>query len=106
AMVSAECVAGILLGSSLLGWAAPHAASAVFSRDSLTVLSMLSQVGLILFMFLVGLEFDGKMLRGRGHTSVVISHTSIIVPFALGARLALSLYPRVSQPTLLFPSFP
>src|SRR3989441_1247166 len=104
-MVIAEIVAGILLGPSLLGWAAPHAASAVFSKDSLTVLSMLSQVGLILFMFLVGLEFDGKMLRGRGHTSVVISHTSIIVPFALGSVLALYLYPRLSAPTVPFTSF-
>ena len=104
-MVIAEIVAGIFLGPSLLGWAAPHAAAALFPKDSLTVLSMLSQVGLILFMFLVGLEFDGKMLRGRGHTSVVISHTSIIVPFALGAVLALYLYPHLSDPTVPFSSF-
>jgi len=104
-MVIAEIVAGILLGPSLLGWAAPHTAAAVFPKDSLTLLSMLSQVGLILFMFLVGLEFDGRMLRGRGHTSVVISHTSIIVPFALGAVLARYLYPRLSAPTVPFASF-
>jgi len=104
-MVIAEIVAGILLGPSLLGWAAPHTAAAVFPKDSLTLLSMLSQVGLILFMFLVGLEFDGRMLRGRGHTSVVISHTSIIVPFALGAVLAHYLYPRLSAPTVPFASF-
>ena len=54
---------------------------------------------------LVGLEFDGTMLRGRGHTSVVISHTSIIVPFALGAVLARYLYPRLSPPTVPFSSF-
>src|SRR5881398_2943471 len=104
-MVIAEIVAGILLGPSLLGWVAPQTSGAVFPKDSLALLSMLSQVGLILFMFLVGLEFDGKMLRGRGHTSVAISHTSIIVPFALGAVLALYLYPRLSAPTVPFTSF-
>ncbi len=104
-MVIAEIAAGILLGPSLLGWVAPQTSGAVFPKDSLALLSMLSQVGLILFMFLVGLEFDGKMLRGRGHTSVAISHTSIIVPFALGAVLALYLYPRLSAPTVPFTSF-
>src|SRR5438093_11687043 len=104
-MVIAEIAAGILVGPLLLGWAAPQTSGAVFPKDSLTLLSMLSQVGLILFMFLVGLEFDGKMLRGRGHTSVAISHTSIIVPFALGAVLALYLYPRLSAPTVPFTSF-
>ena len=104
-MVIAEIVAGIVLGPSVLGLAAPGLAAAVFPRDSLGLISMFSQVGLILFMFLVGLEFDGTMLRGRGHTSVVISHTSIIVPFALGAVLALYLYPRLSPPTVPFSSF-
>jgi len=104
-MVIAEIVAGIVLGPSVLGLAAPGLAAAVFPRDSLGLISMFSQVGLILFMFLVGLEFDGTMLRGRGHTSVVISHTSIIVPFALGAVLARYLYPRLSPPTVPFSSF-
>src|SRR5207244_3725239 len=104
-MVIAEIAAGILLGPSLLGWAAPQTSGAVFPKDSLTLLSMLSQVGLIQFMFLVGLEVDGNMLRGRAHPSVAISHTSIIVPFALGAVLALYLYPRLSAPTVPFASF-
>src|SRR5205085_1201732 len=56
-------------------------------------------------MFLVGLGFDATLLRGRGHTSVVISHTSIIVPFALGALLALYLYPRLADPAVRFSSF-
>src|SRR5687767_7962888 len=76
-MVIAEIVAGIALGPSLLGWLLPEFSAAVFPKASLSTLNMLSQVGLLLFMFLVGLEFDTKLLRGRGHTSVVISHSSI-----------------------------
>ncbi|MCP3141924.1 cation:proton antiporter domain-containing protein [Pyxidicoccus xibeiensis] len=104
-LVIAEVVAGILLGPSLLGWLAPDAMQALFPDSSLPVLKMLSQVGLILFMFLIGLELDPKLLKGRGHSSVAISHTSIIVPFALGSVAALWLYPRLSEPSVPFSSF-
>lgn len=104
-MVIAEIVAGIALGPSLLGWLAPSALHTLFPTDSLRLLNLLAQVGLILFMFLVGLELDPKLLRGRGHTSVVISHSSIVVPFGLGALLALYLYPRLSDPAVPFSSF-
>ncbi len=104
-LVIAEVVAGILLGPSLLGWLAPDALSTLFPASSMPVLKMLSQVGLILFMFLIGLELDPRMLKGRGHTSVVISHTSIVVPFALGAAVAFWLYPRLSDPSVPFSSF-
>ncbi len=104
-LVIAEVLAGILLGPSLLGWLAPGAMEWVFPAQSMSVLKMLSQVGLILFMFLIGLELDPKLLKGRGHASVVISHTSIIVPFALGAGAALWLYPRLSEPSVPFSSF-
>ena len=104
-MVIAEIVAGIALGPSLLGWVAPGALHAIFPADSLKMLNLLAQVGLVLFMFLVGLELDPKLLRGRGHTSVVISHSSIVLPFGLGALLALYLYPRLSDPAVPFVSF-
>ncbi|WNG59356.1 cation/H(+) antiporter [Archangium gephyra] len=104
-LVIAEVVAGIVLGPSLLGWLAPGAMEWLFPASSMSVLKMLSQVGLILFMFLIGLELDPKLLKGRGHASVVISHTSIIVPFALGAGAALWLYPRLSDPSVPFSSF-
>jgi Kef-type K+ transport system membrane component KefB/nucleotide-binding universal stress UspA family protein len=104
-LVIAEVVAGIILGPSLLGWLWPEAMATLFPSTSMPVLKMLSQVGLILFMFLIGLELDPKLLKGRGHTSVVISHTSIIVPFALGAAAALWLYPRLSEPSVPFSSF-
>ncbi len=104
-MVIAEIVAGIMLGPSLLGWLFPSVAATVFPHESLGLLQILSQIGLILFMFLVGLEFDPHLLRGRGHTSVVISHTSILVPFALGALIALYLYPRLAPASVPFSSF-
>src|SRR5436853_1830937 len=91
-MVSAEIVAGIALGPSLLGWLAPSVEQAIFPAAGMPLLGMLSQVGLILFMFLVGLEFDVALLRGRGHTAIAISHTSIIVPFLLGLWLAQHLH--------------
>jgi len=104
-LVIAEIVAGIVLGPSLLGLVAPEVKDALFPPASLGVVGLLSQLGLILFMFLVGLEMDLGMLRGRGHTSVVISHTSIIVPFALGAVLALHLHPLLSDPGVPLSSF-
>jgi Kef-type K+ transport system membrane component KefB/nucleotide-binding universal stress UspA family protein len=104
-LVIAEVLAGIVLGPSLLGWLWPEAMSVLFPTSSMPVLKMLSQVGLILFMFLVGLELDPKLLKGRGHSSVAISHSSIIVPFALGAAAALWLYPILSAPEVPFSSF-
>ncbi|HEY6556271.1 MAG TPA: cation:proton antiporter [Polyangiaceae bacterium] len=104
-MVIAEITAGIALGPSLLGWLFPGFSAAVFPTSSLGTLSLMSQIGLLLFMFLVGLEFDAKLLRGRGRASIAISHTSIVVPFGLGSLLALYLYPRVSNGSIPFSSF-
>ena len=103
--VVGEMVAGILLGPSLLGWLAPGAYAALFPADSLGYLNSLSQVGLILFMFLVGLELNPKVLRGRGHTAVLTSHVSILTPFLLGSLLALYLYPRLSDDSVTFTNF-
>jgi Kef-type K+ transport system membrane component KefB len=103
--VVGEMVAGILLGPSLLGWVAPNLSAAIFPPESLGLLSALSQIGLLVFMFMVGLELDTQKLRRLGHTAVVISHTSIIVPFVLGALLAYYLYPRVADGTLPFTGF-
>jgi len=104
-MVIAEILAGILLGPSLLGVVSPHTLGVLFPKESMPLLSLMSQIGLVLFMFLIGLELDPKLLRGRAHTSVVISHSSIILPCALGALLGLYLYPRLSSPEVPFLSF-
>ena len=104
-MVIAEVVAGILLGPSLLGALSPATMTAIFPSTSMPLLGLMSQVGLLLFMFLIGLELDPKLLRGRAHTSVAISHSSIIVPSLLGGVLGLYLYPRLSSPEVPFASF-
>jgi Kef-type K+ transport system membrane component KefB len=103
--VVGEMLAGIMLGPSLLGWAAPDLFHAVFPPVSLGFLSALSQIGLVFFMFLVGLELDLKLLRGQTRAAVITSHASIILPFFLGACLALFLYPRLSDDSVTFTGF-
>lgn len=103
--VIGEMVAGILLGPSLLGWLAPDVSAFIFPSGSLDYLNILSQLGLLLFMFVVGLEIDPNLLKGRGHAAVLISHVSIILPFMLGAILALALYPLLSNNTISFTAF-
>jgi Kef-type K+ transport system membrane component KefB len=96
--VMGEMLAGILLGPSLLGWLAPGVAATLFPPASLDILSGLSQIGLLIYMFLVGLELDLALLRGRRRAAVVISQVSIAAPFVLGFALALFLAPRLSDP--------
>jgi Kef-type K+ transport system membrane component KefB len=103
--VVGEMAAGILLGPSLLGWVAPKLSAAIFPAASMGFLNTLCQLGLVLFMFLVGLELDPRLLKGRGHIAVVTSHVSIIAPFLMGTTLALALYPRLAPPGVEFSSF-
>src|ERR1041384_3291888 len=95
--VIGEMVAGILLGPSLLGWVAPNLHGILFPPASLGHLSSLSYVGLLVFMFLVGLELDLRQLRKLGRAAVITSQVSIILPFAFGSLFALYLYPRLSD---------
>ncbi len=103
--VIGEMVAGILLGPSLLGWLAPNVSAALFPPASLGFLSALSQIGLLVFMFLIGLELDPQTLRGQSHTAVVTGQASIILPFLLGSLLSLYLYPRLSDDSVSFINF-
>jgi K+:H+ antiporter len=96
--VVGEMAAGILLGPSLLGWAFPAMSASLFPPESLGHLNALSQVGLLVFMFLVGLELDLGHLRELGRAAVMTSQVSIVVPFIFGSLFAVYLYPRVSDP--------
>jgi Kef-type K+ transport system membrane component KefB len=95
--VIGEIVAGILLGPSLLGWLSPAAMAHLFPPQGLGSLYSLSQVGLLLFMFQVGLELDVDKLRKMGRTVVLTSNVSILLPFLAGAGLALFLYRGLSD---------
>lgn len=100
-LVIGEIIAGIVLGPSLFGLLAPAIAEQLFPSVTAPYLNILAQIGLILFMFLVGLELNSSCLRSKGHTAVVVSHVSIIVPFFLGNLLALFLYESFSFDALL-----
>jgi Kef-type K+ transport system membrane component KefB len=103
--VVGEIIAGILLGPSLLGRVAPTAANFLLPKTVAPFLGILSQVGVILYMFLVGVELDPGLLRKRGHATVAISHASIITPFLLGSTIALFLYTRLSTGDVPFSCF-
>jgi len=103
--VVGEMFAGILLGPSLLGWVAPGLSAYLFPPNSLGFLNALSQVGVMIFMFLVGLGINPKELKNHGHAAVLTSHVSITAPFVLAAFLSLYLYPKVSDDSVAFTSF-
>jgi Kef-type K+ transport system membrane component KefB len=90
--VVGEMVAGIMLGPSVLGWISPHAQQLLFPADSVALLNLLSQIGIVFYLFLIGLEFDPKLVSSRGPAMVVTAICSIAVPFILGVALTLTLY--------------
>jgi len=91
--VMGEMAAGILLGPSLLGRLFPEIMNGLFPTTALGPLYALSQVGIVLFMFLVGLEFRPGYLQGLAKAVVIASQASIVAPFLLGGILAWGLYP-------------
>ena len=100
--VIGEVVAGILLGPSLLG---PEASALILPTAIAPFLGVIAQLGVVLYMFTVGLSLQGERLKHRARTAVAISHASIVLPFLLGALLALNLYPQLSSREVPFTSF-
>lgn len=90
--VVGEILAGILLGPTLLGWLWPGAFTLLFQVASLDGLRLFAQIGVTVFMFLAGTEFDFGYLRGNVRRTLVLSQVGILVPFLLGAVAALFLY--------------
>lgn len=90
--VIGEILAGIIIGPSVLGHYFPESFKFLFSENSLDSIYILSQVGLVLFMFIVGMELNLTALRNKIREVIVISHASIIIPFFLGMLLAFFIY--------------
>ncbi len=86
--VVSEMLTGVLLGPSLLGWLAPSVSAALFPPESKPIIFAVCQIGLSLYMFLVGVEFDHDLIRKRLRSAASVSIAGIAVPFALGAALA------------------
>lgn len=110
--VIGEVVAGILLGPSLLGRISPELMHLLIPPQEIdpdrlvhSSLTMIAQLGVILYMFLVGLELNTTKVGRQAHTAIAISHASIVLPFILGAALALWLYPMLSSADVPFTSF-
>ncbi len=97
--------AGIILGPSLLGRFFPGAFAYLFPSSSLPLLTSLSQLGLLLFMFVVGLEVDLERVVKQRAAVVLISNFSIVLPLALGVGLATALYPQFAGRQVPFSSF-
>jgi Kef-type K+ transport system membrane component KefB len=103
--VIGEMAAGILLGPSLLGWFWPGMHHFIFPLESLSTLKLLSQIGVCLYLFAVGMELDMDRLRHRAYTAVVVSHASIMCPYFLGVVTSLALYSRYAAPHVSFIPF-
>ncbi len=100
--VMGEIAAGILLGPSALGALWPEAYAWLLPTEAAPHLKIVANIGVVLFMFLVGLELDTRLLRGTAHATLTISHASIVAPFLLGSALALVLYPVYSNAGISF----
>lgn len=103
--VMGEMVAGIVLGPSVLGWLSPQTMGLLFPDASMATLGLLSQIGVVLFMFVVGMELDLQHLREKATSAIMVSHASIIVPFLLGTALALMIYQPLAPAKTSFTAF-
>jgi Kef-type K+ transport system membrane component KefB len=103
--VIGEMTAGILLGPSLFGWITPDVFQFVFPATSLGALKLFSQIGVCLFMFVVGMELNVSQVKNKAHTAVMVSHASIVMPYFLGVLLAYFLFSSLAQPGTSFTSF-
>jgi Kef-type K+ transport system membrane component KefB len=103
--VMGEMVAGIVLGPSVLGLISPQTMALIFPAESMPTLGLLSQIGVVLFMLVVGMELDVQHLREKASAAVLVSHASIVLPFFLGTSLSLALYSSLAPPGTSFTAF-
>jgi len=103
--VIGEIIAGIFLGPSLLGGWIPEFSAFMFPKESLGNLQLLSQIGLVLFMFVIGMELDFKVLKTKTTDALVISHIGIIIPYTMGFGLSFFIYEEFAPTGVGFMSF-
>lgn len=103
--VVGEIVAGIMLGPSILGALSQDIYTFVFPAHSLGTLRLMSHIGILIFMFVIGMDVNIKAFRKQAHQTLLISHTGIILPFILGCLLAGFLFESYKGPNVTFHSF-
>lgn len=102
--VIAEVIGGILLGPTVMG-RIPNFTNSIFPTSAFPVLVLTSDIGLVMFLFLIGLEIDVRILKGNAKSSLTISAVGMILPFGLGVGLATALYHKFADPTVNFGHF-
>ncbi|MEA9356982.1 cation:proton antiporter [Bacteriovorax sp. PP10] len=103
--VMGEVIGGIIIGPSLLGKFLPGVSALLIPSSTMPVLNIIAQIGIILYMFLMGLELDLKELKKSAHQTFIISHASILLPFVLGSILALFIFQDVAPAGVGFTNF-
>jgi Kef-type K+ transport system membrane component KefB len=103
--VIGEIIARIMLGPSFLGRVSPTLFAHLFPTDMMPFLSVIAQIGVILYMFLVGVELDIHQLRNRLDVSLGVAQASISAPFLIGSVMALWIYPVLSMKDVPFTQF-
>ena len=102
--VISEVIAGVILGPSIMG-RIPHFSNHIFPTNSLPMINLTSTIGLVLFLFLVGLEIDVRIVKKNFKSATIISAAGLIIPLGLGAALGVPIYHQFVDPNVNFGYF-
>lgn len=102
--VIAEVIGGIILGPTVMG-RIPHFKDTIFPDASMPLLNVTATVGLLMFLFLVGLELDTRLLKRNFFVSITVSASGLVLPLGLGAALGVGIYREFIKPTVNFGYF-
>ena len=102
--VIAEVIGGVLLGPSVMG-RIPGFTSSIFPQQSLVLVNLTATIGLVFFLFLVGLEIDTKIIKKNARSSLLISAVGLVIPLGLGAALGVAIYNQFVDPSVNYGYF-